>query len=124
MSNSITKKQYIIAGVVFLALVVVNVVVFWIFLRPGIPPNTFGGKVITVSSSTLAVTDVRGRTEFFTIATSTKIVFGKHVSSETDLTPGAFVMVSTASHEPSATATKVRIMSTDPFTKAHKPVTP
>ena len=123
MSLSVLKKQYLIAVVIILVLVAINVAGFWVFLRPGVP-NTFGGKVAELSDQTLSVVDAHGRSQLFTLASSTKIVFGKNVSSSTDLLPGVFVMVTAVSREPSATATKIRILSTDPFNRPRKPATP
>ena len=124
MSLPPLKKQYLIAGAVLFVLVVINIGGFWFFLRPGVPDNTFGGKVAELSDHSLSVIDARGRTQVFTLATSTKIVFGKNTSSSTSLVPGVFVMVTAVSREPSATATKIRIVSTDPFNRPRKPVTP
>lgn len=124
MSETSLKKQYLIAALIVAVLVVVNVVGFWFFLRPGVPNNTFGGKVSAVSEEVLSVVDVHGRTEQFLIASTTKVVFGKTDTSVTELTAGIFVMVSTESRKPFATATKIRIMSTDPFDRSHKPPTP
>jgi hypothetical protein len=121
---SIVKKQYLIAAGVFLLLVIINIVVFLFLLRPGVPPNTFGGKVSAVTNESLSISDAHGRTTLFTLASSTKVVFGKNIATITDLTPGVFVMVSIKSPEPYATATKIRIMSTDPFNRPHKPATP
>jgi hypothetical protein len=124
MTVTAIKKQYFVAAGIFLLLVVLNIGGFWFFLRPGLPANTFGGKVVTVTDHTLLVVDAHGRTEQFTIASSTKIVFGKKDATETELAAGVFVMVSTESHKPAATATKIRIMSTDPFVRPHKTPTP
>lgn len=124
MSETSLKKQYLVAALVVLVLVVINIVGFWFFIRPGVPNNTFGGKVSTVSEEILSVVDVHGRTEQFLIASTTKVVFGKTDTSVTELTAGIFVMVSSESRKPFATATKIRIMSTDPFNRPHKPTAP
>jgi len=114
-----SKKIYLTALFIILGLIVLNVAVFWFFLRPGLPGNTFGGKISAISETTLTVVDAHGRAELFALATSTKIMYGKESSSIANLVPGTFVMVSTAERGLSATATKIRIMSTDPFTRGH-----
>ena len=124
MALSPLKKQYLIAALIVVVLVVINIAGFWFFLRPGVPHNTFGGKVATTTDHTLSVVDAHGRTEQFTIASTTKIVFGKRDTSEAELAAGVFVMVTAESRKPSATATRIRILSTDPFNRPPKPDTP
>ncbi len=124
MTLTTAKKQYFIAAGIVLFLVVINIGGFWFFLRPPLPANTFGGKVSVVADHTLSVVDAHGRTEQFTIASTTKIIFGKKDATETELVAGVFVMVSAESRKPAATATKIRIISTDPFNRPHKPMAP
>lgn len=115
------RKQYLIAAVIFGLLILINVVGFWFFLRPGISNTTFAGTVSELSDNTITIVDGKGRPRIFTLATTTKIVTGKDVTSGTSLSIDTFVMISTNTDEGDAIATKIRIMSTDPFGRPHKP---
>jgi hypothetical protein len=124
MSLSTIKKQYSAVVLVLIILAALNIAGFLFLWRPQVPPNTFGGKIVSLSDHSITITDAHGGTRTFIIASSTKIVVGKNVAPETDVTLGAFVMLNAATYEPAATATKIRILSTDPFRRDTKPVTP
>ena len=113
------KKTHLNISAVVIILIMANGIGFWFFMRPGLPPNTFGGTVTELTADTVTVVDVHGRTESFLIASSTKTVFGKREAAMGDLRVGGFVMVTTDIPIPHATATKIRVMSTDPFTRGH-----
>ena len=124
MHVSTRTKQYLIGGFILAGLVAINIAVFVFFARPGLPPHTFGGKVATVSDHTLTVVDVRSVAHTFTIASTTDVVLGRKATPETTLTEGTFVLVTAESSLVAATATKIRLMSTDSFNRPPKPVTP
>ncbi len=121
---ALINKQYLIAGAVVAALIVMNIVGFW-FMRPGPPPDAFAGKIAAVSESSLTVVDAKGHTRIFSMSTSTLVVTGKDVAVGAVLATGTFVMVTTELPGPDATAVKkIRILSTDPFNRPHKGETP
>ena len=124
MTSLEIKKQY--GGIVFvvICLVLVNIAGFLFFWRPHLPPNTFGGRVSALSDHTIMIVDAHGDARTFAIASSTQITMGKNVAPETDLAVDTFVMLSAATGEPSAIATKIRILSTDSFVRPRKPVSP
>lgn len=124
MSLSAIKKQYGVVVLVLVMLALVNIAGFWFFWHPHVPSNTFGGKVVSFSDQAITLVDAHGGTRTFTIAPSTLIVVGKNVAPETDIAIGVFVMLNAMTSDSSATATKIRILSTDTFKRQPKSPTP
>jgi hypothetical protein len=122
--SSHTRKEFLIAAVLLAALVLGNMIGFWFFTRHGASSSQYGGKVMALSDHAITIVDTRGTYRVFTIASSTRIVVGRNVTPETDVAVGSFVMVSAPAVESAATATSIRILSTDFFTHTGKPVTP
>ena len=90
----------------------------FIFHTHGGPPDqwaahTFAGKIVTVSTSSVAVVDARGMSRTFLISDETRIVEGKNKLTVNALEVGVVVMVDGGPKEElSAVAREIRILST------------